>query len=69
MSSLFCCPFRFGHLQFSIPCRPAGGDPRGQPDGAMDQCEPLRVRVPRPYVVQLQVVQTDATVGYIALRQ
>jgi hypothetical protein len=24
----FCCPFRFGHLQFSIPCRPAGGDPR-----------------------------------------
>jgi hypothetical protein len=42
---------------------------RGQPDGAVDQCEPLRVRVPRPYVVQLQVVQTDATVGYIALRQ
>src|ERR1700732_1563648 len=24
----FCCPFRFGHLQFSNPCRPAGGDPR-----------------------------------------
>ena len=24
----FCCPFRFGRLQFSIPCRPAGGDPR-----------------------------------------
>ena len=24
----FCCPFRFGHLQFSIPYRPAGGDPR-----------------------------------------
>src|ERR1700723_2062880 len=24
----FCCPFRFGHLQFSIPCRPAGGDHR-----------------------------------------
>src|SRR3984957_19266638 len=24
----FGCPFRFGHLQFSIPCRPAGGDPR-----------------------------------------
>src|SRR6202051_5168111 len=24
----FCCPFRFGHLQFSIPCRAAGGDPR-----------------------------------------
>src|SRR6202045_2060538 len=24
----FCCPFRFGHLQFSIPCLPAGGDPR-----------------------------------------
>src|SRR5580700_4028040 len=23
----FCCPFRFGHLQFSNPCRPAGGDP------------------------------------------
>jgi hypothetical protein len=24
----FCCPFRFGHLQFSNPCRAAGGDPR-----------------------------------------
>ena len=25
----FCGPLRFGHLQFSIPCRPAGGDPLG----------------------------------------
>jgi hypothetical protein len=24
----FGCPFRFGHLQFSNPWRPAGGDPR-----------------------------------------
>ena len=27
----FRCPFRSGCLQFSNPCRPAGGDPRASP--------------------------------------
>jgi len=31
-------PFRFGRLEFSNPCRPAGGDPRASPvQGSLDQ--------------------------------
>src|ERR1700730_9245347 len=42
----FCCPFRFGHLQFSIPCRPAGGDPRHQL-AVFQKNAPRRLRLQR----------------------
>src|ERR1700730_13475706 len=37
----FCCPFRFGHLQFSIPRHPAGGDPRASSStrGFPEECK------------------------------
>src|SRR5580693_3995084 len=54
----FCCPFRFGHFQFSNPCRPAGGDPRASSStrGFPEECTAAFAPPPlRPAFVGLAV--------------
>ena len=55
------------HLRRELP-RVLLDHVRRQPDGAVDQRERLRVRVPRADVIELQVVQADAALA-IPLRQ
>src|ERR1700728_3844796 len=55
-----CCPFRFGHLQFSSPCRPAGGDPRASSStrGFPEECTAaFAPPALRPAVVGLAVTR------------